>query len=203
MIEASSRLKALAGFLSQHWAASLAMLYPLLIFIDYYTLPLPEHIYQGQPFFYAWYMDNTRRAQILILIGLLLFFVLFVRSIYMTKSDRLRFIPPIVFFTLSLLLVLWEATTPAFVAGWDIATTPVYNQTKYNLYARPLFNPPSGYEFLLVKCDSLGLLCQFAKRWERESTRFDASNYRLHLNSVDHTLYIYFEDGSFTKYPLE
>jgi hypothetical protein len=197
------QLKTFGIWISQHWASTLVMLYPLLIIIDFYTLPLPEHIYQGQPFFYAWYMDNFRRVQILILIGILLFFVLLVSSIFMTKTGRFRFTPPIVFFISALLFVLWGASTPAFVTGSEIATTPVYNQTKYILYARPLFNPPSGYEFVLVKCDSLGLLCQFAEKWERESTRFDASNYRLHLNSFDHTLYVYFEGGSFTKYPLE
>ena len=162
--------KTLGIWLSRHWASTLAMLYPLLIFIDYYTLPLPEQIYQGQPFFYAWYMDNFRRDQTLILIGILLFFVLLVRSIFIVKFGASRFIPPIGFFIAAFLFVLWGVSTPATSGAEHLETTPVLNQAKYNMYRQFSFsNRQFQREAVLVKCDSIGLVCYFIQKWEWET----------------------------------
>src|SRR5262245_10525672 len=132
-------------FLAQHWALMLAVCYPILVILDTYSLPSPERIYQGQPFFYSWYIDWLTWTRILIVVGLFLFCVLLLR-IFWAKSSQSRFLPPAVFFGLSVLIILVWALTPAMSEGRHIATTPVYNQSKYNLYARPLFDRPGTSE---------------------------------------------------------
>jgi hypothetical protein len=193
-------LAQLKTFLALHWASMLAACYPVLIILDTYSLPSPERIYEGQPFFYSWYIDTFDRASLLIVVGILLFCGLIIR-IFVVKSDRFRLMPPAAFFSLSLLVVLVWASTPAI--GVDhIAGTSVYNQTKYNLF-RQINSKSFKNEFVLVKCDSLGLLCQFAEKWEREVPFFDASNYGLRLDTSNKTLYVTIDGGGVSKYPLE
>jgi len=198
----NAQLKTLRIFLSQHWASTLAMLYPLIIFIDYSTLPLPEHIYQGQPFFYAWYMDNLTRERMLILIGILLFFVLLVRSIFIFESGAFRFVPPIVFFTLSLLLVLWLASTPATSGATHLETTPVLNQAKFNLYSE-FSSGQFQLEAVLVKCDSIGLICYFVQKWEHKWTLDSQPDAHLSTNPVNNSLSVLINGEVVYTHPVQ
>jgi hypothetical protein len=197
MKQLHAQLTLLTALLSQHCTTMLAMLCPLLILLNAFSLPLPEHIYQGQSFFYSWYLDAIARSRLLIIVGFLLFGVLILR-IFVVKSNRSGFVLPAVFFFLTVLWLL----SPAIGGVSHIATTPVYNETTYNLYFQS-YSGPSTQSFVLVKCDSLGLLCSFAEKWEREVPFFDASNYGLRLDAFNKTLYVRIDGGGITKYPLE
>jgi hypothetical protein len=199
MEESRRPLKEAVLFFYRHWASILVMLYPILIMVNIYSKPSPERIYQGQPFFYSWYIDQPSHLELLIWVGVCLFLFLLLRM-FLVKSNPFRFLSPAVFFAFSVLAFL-SLLSPASSVN-HIATTPVVNQTKYNLY-RHINSKNLQMEYILVSCDSLGLLCRFVEKWEPEGTFFSTSTASLSTDNVNNALSVRIDGEVVYTHPVE
>ena len=171
-------------FFYRHWPSLLIIAYPILILLDHYSVPSAARIYAGQPFFYSWYIDANIHFGLLLLLGALLFIFLIIR-LFIVKSGPFRFVPPILF-----LIFFFSALLMSEAIGTThIATTPVLNQTKYNLY-RQIYSGHMQNHYVLVSCDSLGLLCRFVEKWEHKVTLFSNSSASLSSDNVNNALYV-------------
>lgn len=169
----------------------------ILTILTAFSNPDPEQIYTGQQFFYGWYIYSDERYSLLRLIGILTFLLLILRSVII-KTVSNKVIVPILFF-LPLIFAL-ALLSPSLARPIDSAK---FGNDAYNLYYQWSGGNNFTHWYVLVKCDSLSLLCHFAEKWEHKWIRYPQRDASLSTDAVNNTLSVLINGEVVYTHPVE